>query len=210
MEKQRSLSVFLWFFDCLGTFKNSYWCLAAFNWICWKHRCQQNAKFHMSIVRRKVWVKTQQNGKEIKKDLFIAIFSSISSFKVSSTQEISCTPCLYVYIFAQCWLLTCQSQPACPWWVGAQVDKEKADNTHPVWPYILVLYVEKEKAVLLSRAYSHHVQMPSCCSDLRSSARIYFSCHITNSQNISWTLKALSKFPFYLGLYVILKLFLVL
>lgn len=69
--------------------------------------------------------------------------------------------------------------------LGAQVDKEKADNTHPVWPYILVLYVEKEKAVLLSRAHSHHVQMPSCCSDLRSSARIYFSCHITNSQNIS-------------------------
>lgn len=141
----------------------------------------------MSTVRRKVWVKTQQSGKE-KKNFSLPFFLPFLVLKYLLPKRSHAHPVytyIYIYIFALCWLLTCQSQPTSPWWVGARIDTGKADTTHPAWPYILVLYMEKEKEVLLSRAHSHHVQLPSCCSALRSSARIYFSCHITTSQKIS-------------------------
>lgn len=88
-------------FWLLGTFENSYWCLAAFYLNLFKASVSAEWKVPHEHSQKEGMGKDPAKW-ERKKELFIAIFSSISSFKVSSTQEISCTPCLYIYIYLLC------------------------------------------------------------------------------------------------------------
>lgn len=119
-------------FWLLGTFENSYWCLAAFYLNLFKASVSAEWKVPHEHSQKEGMGKDPAKW-ERKKELFIAIFSSISSFKVSSTQEISRTPCLYIYIYIYiCFVLAVNlSEPANLSVVGWGKDRHRKGWYHP-------------------------------------------------------------------------------